>query len=215
MQQKTYEVRYLPQARITIDGLLDEADWDRANVERGFSFPWEEAAAPATEFRALCNSQWFYFAFHVEDEDLVVQENFQAKTDVMAEDRVELFFAPDETLKEYFCLEVDPFGRVLDYKAAYHRQFDFSWSFPGLCVAASSTDRGYAVEGSIPLEKLDALSLQFSQPGCKIRCGIFRAEFSHAGGSSPAEHWISWIDPQTQDPDFHIIAAFGFLRLIE
>ena len=54
---RTYDVRYMPEAEIEVDGTLDEAHWNMAQGEIGFSFPWERNAAPFTEFRALCNER--------------------------------------------------------------------------------------------------------------------------------------------------------------
>ncbi len=211
---KTYEVRYLAEPAIRIDGRLDEPAWERAAVERGFIFPWREAEAPATEFRALADDHKLYFAFRVRDDDIVLAPNYRGKGDVVAEDRVELFFAVDDELAAYYCLEMDPLGRTLDYKAARYRKFDFAWEFPGLDVAASRTDRGYVVEGALPLASFEKLGFPPLASGRPWRVGVFRAEFSHGSGEAPVEHWISWIDPKTPKPDFHVPAALGRFRLV-
>ena len=49
----TYPVRYLPRAKILVDGRADEPDWALAHVENRFVFPWKQAVAPLTEFRAV------------------------------------------------------------------------------------------------------------------------------------------------------------------
>jgi hypothetical protein len=210
--EKIYEARYLPNARIAVDGVLDEPAWDKANVERGFCFPWKKQNAPPTEFRALCDDESLYFAFRVHDEDIVLAEPFAGKMDVVHEDRVELFFARDEELKEYFCLEMDPHGRTLDYKAASYRKFDYPWSFPGVRVAGKIVKQGYVVEGAIRLESLAALGLPSLKAGGRIKVAILRAEFSH-GKDGVVEDWISWVDPRTKTPDFHVPSAFGYLKL--
>ena len=65
----------------------------------------------------------------------------------------------------------------------------------------------------------------------KIRCGLYRAEFSHdrsgrpvvqkeslhnlgrkVEGPPPIEEWISWVDPKTKEPDFHVPASLGWLE---
>ncbi len=214
-REKTYEARYLPEARITIDGRLDDPAWDKANVERGFAFPWKETAAPLTEFRGLCDAKAFYFSFRVHDEDIVVEEAFQEETDAIGEDRVEVLFALDEKLAKYFCMEIDSRGRYLDFKASYYRKFDFAWDFPGLRTAASPWKQGYLVEGLIHLKTLEALGFPPLGSGRKIKFGVFRAEFSHGKGPKPIENWISWVDPQTKEPDFHVPGAFGRLRVVK
>jgi hypothetical protein len=212
---RTYDVCYMPEAEIDVDGTLDEAHWNRARGQIGFSFPWEHKAAPFTEFRALCNNDYFYFSFTAHDRDIVVQEKFDTESVVAAEDRVEIFFACDDKLKEYFCLEVDPRGRVLDYAASYYRMFDNSWDLPGVRTAASITNEGYTVEGFIPLKSLEAIGLPPLGPGRLIKVGLFRADFNHGLNSKPQEHWISWVDPGTERPDFHVPSAFGCFRVTE
>jgi hypothetical protein len=207
----TYDVYYLPQAEINIDGSLDEPDWKKARCERDFSFPWEAKAAPATEFRSLFDDEFFYFSFRVHDEDVVVEKKFDAESVVDREDRVEIFFARGDKLKEYFCLEVDPLGRIHDYAASYYRKFDSSWSCRGIRTAGSITKQGYSIEGSIPLRTLETLGLPSQGSGHMLRAGLFRAEFNHGPESAPEAHWISWIDPGTEQPDFHVPGAFGCL----
>lgn len=213
--QKTYEARYLPEARITVDGRLSEPAWQKAKPERGFIFPWKKAAAPLTEFRALCDAEALYFSFRVHDDDLVVVEKFQQETDAIGEDRVEVLFSLDEKLKKYFCMEIDSRGRYLDFQASHYRKFDFSWDFPGLRVKASRLKQGYAVEGRVLLKSLEALGFPPLTSGHKVRFGIFRAEFSHGEGPGPVENWISWVDPRTKEPDFHVPSAFGYLRVVK
>ena len=45
---------------------------------------------------------------------------------------MEVFFARDAALSRYFCVELDPLGRVHDYAASLYRKFDSSWNCPGL-----------------------------------------------------------------------------------
>ncbi len=210
---KIYEAVYVPDARITVDGILDEAVWQKANLETGFAFPWEDRPAPRTEFRAVFNDRAFCFAFRADDDDIVLAADYQGKEDVVREDRVELFFALDDELASYYCLEIDPLGRVLDYHANFYRRFDRSWSCPGLDVTGRRTEKGYCVEGLIPLRSLQLLGFPALESGRPIKFGIYRAEFSHTEGSGWSESWISWVDPQTAEPDFHVPSSFGRLRL--
>ena len=212
---KTYEARFVADAQIDLDGLLMEPAWAQANVERGFSFPWEDRPVPATEFRAVYDASALYFSFRVEDDDVVLADPFQGKEDVMHEDRVELFFALDEQLRRYFGLEIDPLGRVLDYRASHYRRFDVSWSFPGLDTAGIQTDKGYAVEGRIAWDQFQSLGFPPPDSGQAIKFGIYRAEFRHAEGAPYREGWVSWVDPRTEEPDFHVPESFGYLKLVK
>ena len=232
--EKSYTVRYVPGVTITIDGEVDEPAWQQAVREDGFAFPWKAAAAPATEFRALCDADNLYFMFRVEDADIVVLENLRDKQDIVLEDRVELFFARDDGMQDYYCLEIDPRGRTYDYQAVFYRKFNASWSCRGLKTQASLFPGGYVVEGSLPLATLADLGFPLRRPGNKIRVGLYRAEFSHdssgrpaesgqsphtlgraSAGPPPLEEWISWVDPQTPKPDFHLPASLGWLEIVD
>jgi hypothetical protein len=210
---KTYEAPYVPDADLKLDGVPDEPVWEEAGILTEFTFPWEGRPVPHTEFRGLFDDRAFYFAFRIVDDDVVLAEDYRSKEDVVREDRVELFFAQDEELADYYCLEMDPLGRVLDYRASYYREFDFSWTFPGLEVAGVQTADGYSVEGMIPLESLESLGFPSPDSGRPIKFGVYRAEFSHTDGPGWTESWISWIAPGTEEPDFHVPESFGSLYM--
>ena len=211
---KTYEARYVPAAKIDLNGFPNEPAWKQAHLETDFMFPWESRPAPRTEFRALFDERALYFAFRVEDDDVVLAEPYQTKRDVEREDRVELFFSLDERLAQYFCLEIDPLGRVLDYRASHYRRFDFSWNFPGLEVVGSRTDDGYTVEGLIPWKSLESLRFPPLESGRPIKFGIYCAEFRHTNGPEWIESWISWVDLRSRAPDFHVPESFGYLKMV-
>ena len=190
---------------IDVDGVLDESVWAEALRESELSFPWQEREAPATEFRALSGDRHLYFAFIVHDADIVIDEGVDEEA-VARGDRVELFFAPNLSLDDYVCFEIDPRGRVLDYRASYYREFDSDWDLPELVVASVVSDTGYVIEGSIPLAALPG-----PDEDGHVLTGIFRAELSHRDGDEPLAEWISWVIPDSEEPDFHIPSAFGWL----
>src|SRR5699024_747991 len=122
-------VSHLP----VIDGELASGEWDKAKKIQNFTFPWRNNKQSFTEFFVSVDSTNFNFAFLVEDRSLV-WEPYKNEMDVSLGDRVEIFFAKDKDLNEYFCLEINPVGKVLDYKATYYRKFDVKWSFSELYV---------------------------------------------------------------------------------
>jgi hypothetical protein len=232
LSQTAYRVRRLDKAEITVDGRADEPQWAQAAVERHFIFPWKKIEAPATEFRALCDGADLYFTFRVHDEDVVVLGTLRDEEDAVFEDRVELYFALDDRMQDYYALEIDSRGRAFDYRGKYYRQLDTAWKCPGLETAASALEDGYAVEGRLPLESFTQMGFPKLQPGVKIRCGLFRAEFSHdrsgrpvviketihnrgrrLDGPPPIEAWMAWIDPRTEEPDFHVPTSLGLLEI--
>ena len=85
---KTYDVNY----SATLDCCEGESLTD-------FSFPWVERDCPSTTFKAVWNEQWLAFQFQVLDEDIVLFEGKDRDESVLGSDRVELFFATDQELK--------------------------------------------------------------------------------------------------------------------
>ena len=138
-------------------------------------------------------------------------------------------------MEDYYCLEIDSRGRVLDYRGSYYRQLDMKWRCEGVKAAGATFDKGYTVEGRLPLTTFALMGYHGGpQPGARILCGLYRAEFSHnrsgkpveqretihnrgrkPNGPPPIEEWISWIDPKTPEPDFHVPSSLGWLEIVE
>ncbi|MEN6406957.1 MAG: GDYXXLXY domain-containing protein [Thermoguttaceae bacterium] len=215
---RKYYACKLPEKNIRLDGRLDEPEWRQANVERHFVFPWKSDAAPRTEFLAFANDDFLYFAFRVEDPDVVALDRLRDKSDVASEDHVELIFCRDHQMKDYYCLEIDPRGRVNDFRGSYYRQFDPTWRCQGFEAVGTSTSKGYQIEGRIPRATLQ----QMAGSGDSVLFGLYRAEFSHDRTARPADpksppsvqkDWISWINPKTAEPDFHVPSSLGWLAI--
>jgi hypothetical protein len=228
---QTYQVRWVPGAKIVLDGRANEPAWKEAAVEKRFVFPWKPVPAPLTEFRALCDGTNLYFTFRVQDADIVALDRLRDEQDEVFEDRVEVYLSRDDRMTDYYCFEVDSRGRAFDYRGAYYRRLDTQWKFAGLETKGAPLPQGYEIEGRIPLKSLTALGFPTLRPGVKIRCGLYRAEFSHdrsgraveqkeslhnlgrkVEGPPPIEEWISWVDPKTKEPDFHVPASLGWLE---
>lgn len=204
-----------------IDGQLQESLWAEIPAISGnFHYPWEKIEAPRTIFRAYHDGENLYFSFDVSDKDVVaVKSEDKNEKIVDSEDRVELFFAPaavdqpnENGIPPYYAIEIDPTSRVHDYSIKYYRHFDSAWTMPQLQTGAHIHDKGYSVEGKIPLAVLGELGVLQNDV---MRTGVFRAEFSsQQGKTEPLMQWISWVNPQTAHPDFHVNAAFGQFRFL-
>jgi hypothetical protein len=229
---QTYKVNWLPEAGIVLDGKANEAAWQEAHVEKHFTFPWLQKPAPETEFRALCDGTNLYFTFRVQDPDIVVLDRLRDEEDEVFEDRVEVYLSRDDQMNDYYCFEVDSRGRSFDYRGAFYRRLNTKWQFAGLKTKATALPDGYEIEGLIPLKSLEKLGFPALRPGVRIRCGLYRAEFSHdrsgrqveqtasvhnlgrkITGPPPIENWISWVDPKIKEPDFHVPATLGWLEI--
>lgn len=211
---KNYTVPTVAQASIVIDGQLNDSEWPKEAWENGFAFPWRQCKAPRTEMCCVCDGQSLLFAFRCDDLDLVLRGAVPEEEMTVAQgDRVELFFARDSRLNEYYCMEMSPAGTVLDYRASFYRKFDPSWDCPGLVLATNTFQDGYVLEGSIPLSTIREMCGKGLAKDTPILVGAYRAEYSHRKGEGPDEAWISWICPKAEEPDFHTPSSFGAFRL--
>lgn len=166
----------------------------------GFSSPWKKCEAPETVCYLWADEANLYFVFEVADENIVtlpggVEEN------VASGDRVELFVSSDRKLSEYYCIEIDPNGNVLDYKASFYRSFDNGWDAPGLRIETEISREGYRVEGSLPLA-----GLNISRDGFYM--GLYRADSISYQQNEDDIVWLTWVDPLQEHPDFHVPSSF-------
>ena len=156
-----YEVRFANN--INIDNLMSEKNWKDANVLSDFCLPWDKKFAQETQFKATFDESYLYFLFYSKDSNLVVLENISEEQDIAKEDRIEIYLSASESLDEYFCFEVDPYGRVLDYKAKFYRKFDRKWNINQLIVESKITDDGFNTAMAIPLKALKEMNIDISK----------------------------------------------------
>ncbi len=185
-------------------------------IVNDFSFPWSDKPAPKTDFRAWTANDRLHFIFNVEDRDIIFADNWSGESTLDSEDRVEVFFAKDPALNDYWCLEIDSKGRMHDYHAQHYRKFDSGWNCPGLKTTATRTSHGYEVHATLPLATLSALLGKPITRGSEVHLGLFRAEFygqeKATHGESP-DNWLSWVRPNVKQPDFHVPSAFRPWRI--
>lgn len=209
--------------KAVIDGKVDEEVWTTVqDISGSFHYPWEAKEAPVTVFKSYNDGTNLYFAFEVSDPDVLVEEEFKEdESTVDNEDRAELFFAggpidkpTSDGMPLYYGVEIDPNGRVHDYSIEYYRDFDGTWDLEGLETAGTLTDDGYIVEGMVPLASLKDLKL-INEDNI-MRTGVYRAEFSKPKDSDETVmEWISWVNPKTEQPDYHVDSSFGEFRILE
>jgi len=207
----TYQVNKA-QTSLNVDGTGEDPAWDLAESLTNFRFPWQERTTPDTEFRALWDEEQLYFQFVVKDEDIVLVDRENNDRSVTGSDRVELFFAANEILEPYYCLEMDPRTQVFDAKGMLYRKIDATWNWEGLETYATIGEDGYILEGKIPIQSFEKLELWQNEDKTLLKTGVFRAEFTQRDDEIE-QNWISWIQPDNPTPDFHIPSAFGYFEL--
>ncbi|SNY99507.1 Carbohydrate family 9 binding domain-like [Flagellimonas pacifica] len=213
--KKTYSVKKLQPQGVSNNRFLLPTEWENAIVLNDFERPWENTLEKGTEFKALYDSKNLYLKYDVIDDHILTSPTSKDKQEVAKGDRVEIFFSCDSDLKKYYCLEVAPNGGVLDYLASHYRKFDMNWYWPQehFYIKVNLGKMAYCVELTLSLQSLQELGVL--KEGI-LRAGIFRADCFSLGAESnedPIIEWVTWIDPETVQPDFHVPTAFGTLIL--
>jgi hypothetical protein len=109
-------------------------------------------------------------------------------------------------------LEIDPASRIMDFKARPNKQFDFNWNWPSddIKVKSAMESNCFTVEIAISLVSLTKLGLIKDD---KIEAGIYRAKYNKQEDGNYEPTWITWVNPNTESPNFHTPSSFGVLHL--
>ena len=192
--------------KITIDGNPSELAWGNANIIPTFEYPWDPKSVQPTTFRALYDDKFLYLSYFMKDDIIIAPDSISGEKDLIEQDRVEIYVAPDKSMEEYYCIEMDVKGRKLDYKGKFHRQFDFSWEFVDVMHQGTYTDEGYQVEAALSLQAIEDLGIIKDDA---FYAGVYRADFHYGADSSVVHVYASWLDPKVKEPDFHVPASLG------
>ena len=209
---KKYNVKNVPLNQLIINGKADNKLWSKASDLKSFCSPWQEINGTKTEFKALWDEDYLFFCFHVSDDVIHIEKADNSFKSINVSDRVELFFRENSKLNPYYCLEIDPTPRIMDFIAYPNKNFDFDWNWPkkDLDVKSNINDKGFTVEGKVSIAYLKKLNLLQNN---KIETGIYRAKYFKTKESSYKPIWLTWVDPKTEVPNFHISSSFGVLIL--
>jgi hypothetical protein len=210
----SYNVNKIENSSLEITGEGESALWNEAHILTNFISAWDKELPKKIEFRALHNTDNLYFQFKVYDNQVHIDTTDDTNASINESDRVELFFRTNESLDPYYCLEIDPTPRIMDFKAKPNRDFDFGWKWPnnGLKVKSNIDKDYFVVEGTISKESLEQLKLIKNN---RIETGIYRANYNKVNDTDYEPTWISWVNPNTPTPNFHTPTSFGILNLIE
>lgn len=211
---KSYTVKKIAPNQILLDGQGNDSIWNEALPLEDFQYPWRAEDPPKTTFKALWDESNLYLLYHADDPDIITKLDDLGERDVVNSDRVEIFFKKDDQMDPYYALELDALGRILDTEGRFYRKVDFDWSWPQdqLVVKASQHDQGYTVEVSISMASLKKLGMW--EPGQNyLHAGLYRGEYTRNSAGKTEVKWISWVQPDSPTPDFHIPSSFGQLKL--
>ena len=214
MDTPVYKVKKATE--VTLSGNVDDPQWNVASNLTDFKSPWDNKPVDPIAFRALYDEEYLYFSFLVSDNEVYTDLKDDSKESIAQSDRVELFLRSDYLLDPYYCLEIDTQPRVMDFIARPNRNFDLGWSWPaaGIEVKSAIDEQKFSVEGKLSLASLKALNLlKQDEDGYYLEVGVYRAKYTRETTGQNKATWITWIDPQTEYPEFHIKDSFGVFRL--
>ena len=102
----------------------------------------------------------------------------------------------------------------MDFIAYPGKKFDFNWNWPkdAIDVKSSVNVDSFTVEGAISIASLKRLNLIKNN---KIETGVFRAKYNQKDYFGFEPTWITWVNPNTETPNFHVASSFGNFVLQE
>ncbi|MBG6062314.1 hypothetical protein IWX83_002112 [Flavobacterium sp. CG_9.1] len=211
---KSYNVNYIKKGTFTLNGKGNNPLWDSAEILTDFVSAWDNEKFSKIEFKSMWDIENIYFCFTVFDNVVHIDKEDDSIISIGNSDRVELFFRTDELLNPYYCLEIDPTCRIMDFIAKPNKNFDFDWNWPKnhIMVKTKINPIDFTVEIAISIKSLKELNLMKENT---IETGIFRAKYKEQQDLSLKPIWISWVNPSTEVPNFHTPSSFGVLNLIQ
>lgn len=214
LEPKEYEVKLIDKKQLAISGKGDDPLWDTALVLTDFCSPWNDEKQSEITFKALWDRENLFFNFTVLDTAIHIEKKDASVESIGNSDRVELFFRPDDSLNPYYCLEIDTDARIMDFIAYPDKNFDFNWNWPkdAIEVKSSANLDSFTVEGAISIASLKHFNLIKNN---KIETGVFRAKYYQKEDLGFEPTWITWVNPNTETPNFHIASSFGNFILKE
>ncbi len=209
-----------PAEGLTIDGQLNEAAWDRAQVTDAFVNTMTGGNAPfSVTARTLWDRENFYVAFTVADTFL--KANHEEQDDhLWEEDCVEIMVDPDGDGRNYFELQVSP--RNVSFDTRYdrrrvpqpigHADWDSNLR-SGVHLRGSiddeGNDSGYDVEIAIPWTAFNAGQPPASPPS---NGDTWRVNFYVMDSQEEGQRACGWSAPRVGD--FHVPARFGRIQFV-
>ncbi len=210
----TYNVNLIEKNQLNISGKGDDVLWNKAAILDNFVSPWNTDKKSEIIFKALWDRENLFFNFTVFDTEIHIEKKDDSVESIGNSDRVELFFRPDDSLNPYYCLEIDTCSRIMDFIAYPNSNFDFNWDWPqnNLKVKSSINADSFIVEGSISIKSLKRFNLINNNT---IETGVFRAKYKKTQNKTFEPTWITWVNPNTETPNFHLASSFGRFILQE
>lgn len=209
-----------------IDGVFEKDFWK--DIESTGNFWFVEGHAPArfhTEAKLCWDDENIYIAFDVEDHNICATYT-KRKDPVYAEDVVEVFISPYNSVYKYYELNVNPINTIYDSlqtnkveeeggKGVYANT-DYTLHHMQTAVDVRGTvndpsveDEGYSVEYAIPFSDFEPTAFCPPKAGTVWRMNLYRID------GMPQTDFYAWSPNYFKFPQFHLPSGFGYLKFIE
>lgn len=212
-------VRYTIQrtkSKITIDGKLNEADWNAAKSVGQFQFPWHtEGKKEQTAAKLLWDDTYLYVSFRCEDAH-IWGEHTERDSPVYRDDCVEVFTAPNpDHPNNYFNIEMNVREAFLDqhHPDGPGVKLKEEWNATGVKIAVtingtlnddSDTDTEWILEAAIPFANFAKVA-KHTPPK---NGDVWHLNLNRLGGKTNTLH-SQWSPGKTDRPSFHTPNTFG------
>lgn len=193
VKKPTYFCPFITE-EITVDGMLDEVNWKKAEILNFMVRVTDETPFSKTEGRLLWDDKYLYVGFKAYDKDIWSYLT-ERDSDTSGEDVLETFFKTDPSMKEpYYNFEINALGTV--YDAFNHAKREAGggwfhrwkmWDCEGLKVAVKikgtlnnlqDADQYWQMEVAIPFASLPTLKGKSPRAGDIWIFHLARYDFS-------------------------------------
>ncbi len=205
-------------SKMIMDGILDEAAWEKAESVGPFEFPWYESGEKEqTVAKVLWDDERIYFAFTCDDKHISAV-HYTHQDPVSRDDCCEAFICPvpeGPERTDYINYEINCLGT---WKVGYHarsrdknlgdwndcKHLEIGRFITGTCNDDSDIDEGWVLEFSVPWDHFEEFAADFPpENGQAIYLGLHRC----GGKTNP--QYSQWAPSQTERPNFHRPEDFG------
>jgi hypothetical protein len=215
------------QAPVTVDGVGDEPDWQRApRVGPFHNYDGRGTVSNQTHARLLWDEQALYVLFECDDKD--IWTSYTKRDDpIYNEEAVELFLDVDADLGThadknagtYQELQAAPndvrfdaafVGRRKGMDTSFNSSFETKATLRGTLNNPEDVDQGWVSEWRVPWADLRDASGGVKE-GQRMRMNMFRLDKPRRNGRVVDNQASAWSSPLSGD--FHNVARFGWLVL--
>jgi len=197
-------------AEVTVDGLLDELDWQASEIIMLGGYKGEPVKQP-TQCRLLWDDTYLYISWLCTDTD--IWSTLTERDDPLYnEEVVEAFINPDSDRETYLELEVNPLGTLWDGKivrASDGRSADIGWNSAlkwamhaqGTVNDAADSDSCWSVEIAMPMSEMLTAANIPPLSGDSWRINLYRIDVP--GGDRDKLEYSAWspVSVNFHDPD--------------